>query len=911
MQDNIYILPSGESGELKKTPTNQLPTQLPPLIGRQQEVAAACRFLRRPEVRLLTLTGPGGVGKTRLALQVVSTLVEDFADGICSVPLAPIHDPDLVVPTIAQALGLKEGRVGSFLALLQAALRDKQLLLLLDNFEQILPAAPQLMKLLAACPGLKLLVTSRAVLHVQGEQEFLVPPLALPNLKQLPEPEVLADYAAIALFLQHAQAVMPTFQLTAANARAIAEICVHLDGLPLAIELAATRIKLLPPQAMLARLGRRLEVLTSRARDVPMRQQTLRNTIVWSYQLLDPSEQRLFRRLSVFVGGCTLEAVEAVCAERDDGVGEVLDGVSSLLDKSLLQRRGQEGEEARLMLLETIQEYGLECLQSCGELEATRTGHAQYYLALAEEAASHLRGAGWPSHFHALMPHRPEETAPQRRGSQQARWVELLEREQENLRAALSFLLAQAHVQTGTQEGERRVEWALRLCVALSWFWHIRGAGREGLSYLMQALAEHADVGAALRARALYEAAELAFIYARNQPLERLAAESLALYQQLGDTVGIAHSLSRLGGIARIRSQFALAHAQLEEAATRFQALGNRWRQGQCYTEWARAATEEGQYEQARTLLEESLLLYQKLGDTQRLGWVRYLLARLLFVWQQDQALAQQLARQSLAHFREQGDTPFSVYPLGLLGLIHLEQGKLEAARPLLEESLAIGKQTGVETDAVHLALGLARLLTLQGDAASARHLYRESLDLLFECHVYKESVAASLEGLAALEAGQGAPRQAGRLWGAAEVLREAIGAPMHPIHRASYEQALALAHRELGERAFAEAMAEGRSMTPEQVLATPAPASTPAQVPPRSLASAPPRKPVTYPYGLTAREMDILRLIVQGWTDAQIAEHLVISPRTVNRHTTSLYSKLGVSSRAAATRYAFEHHLL
>jgi ATP/maltotriose-dependent transcriptional regulator MalT len=299
------------------------------------------------------------------------------------------------------------------------------------------------------------------------------------------------------------------------------------------------------------------------------------------------------------------------------------------------------------------------------------------------------------------------------------------------------------------------------------------------------------------------------------------------------------------------------------------------------------------------------------LGDTQRLGWVRYLLARLLFVSQQDQALAQQWAEQSLAHFRERGDTPFSVYPLGLLGLIHLEQGKLEAARALLEESLAIGKQTGVETDAVHLALGLARLLTLQGHAASARQLYQESLTLLFECNVYKESVAASLEGLAALEAGQGEPLQAGRLWGAAQALREAIGAPMHPVHRASYEQALALAHRELGEPAFAEAMAQGWGMTPEQVLATRASASTPAQVPPRSLASAPPHKPVTYPYGLTAREMEILRLLAQGWTDAQIAEHLVISPRTVNHHTTSLYSKLGVSSRAAATRHALEHHLL
>jgi predicted ATPase/class 3 adenylate cyclase len=365
---------------------NNLPAQPTPLIDREKEMARIYQLLRREDVRLLTLTGTGGVGKTRLGLETAAGLLNEFAGGVCFVPLATISDPDLVVPTIAQTLGVREAGDWPLLERLKAYLRNRRLLLFLDNFEQVLAAAPRLSELLQACPELKMLVTSRAVLHVYGEHEFPVLPLPVPDLSHLPESEALARYAAVALFIQHAQAVKPDFKMTHANARAIAEICARLDGLPLAIELAAARVKLLSPQALLARLAHRLEVLTSGSRDVPARQQTLRNALAWSYNLLDAEEQRLFRRLSVFVGGCTLEAVEAMYTTLGDMAAPVLDGVASLIDKSLLQKVEQEGEELHLLMLETIREYGLECLAASGEMEAAQQAHAAYYLALAEEA---------------------------------------------------------------------------------------------------------------------------------------------------------------------------------------------------------------------------------------------------------------------------------------------------------------------------------------------------------------------------------------------------------------------------------------------------------------------------------------------------------------------------------------------
>src|SRR5438067_9139270 len=421
MQDNITVFPEPPPGDNAQLVTPTLPVSLTKLVGREHEVQSIHALLLRPDVRLLTLTGTAGVGKTRLAFEVARELVHDFADGVHFVSLAPISDPALVIPTIAHSMGLMESGSQPVLELLKISQRDKQRLLALDNFEQVVSAAPQLVDLLTACSKLKLLATSREVLHVRGEQEFAVPPLAVPDLKRLPDLVALSQYEAVALFISRAQAVQPDFQVTATNARTIAEICMRLDGLPLAIELAAARMKLLPPQALLARLDQRLAVLTGASRDVPARQQTLRNTIAWSYNLLDAVEQRLFRRLSVFVGGCTLQAAEALCAALcdEDGAVPVLDGVASLIDKSLLQQVEQEGKEPRLVMLETIREYGLERLAASGEMEATRQAHATYCLQLSEQAELELGG--------------PQQTA----------WLEQLEREHDNLRAALQWTVEQ------------------------------------------------------------------------------------------------------------------------------------------------------------------------------------------------------------------------------------------------------------------------------------------------------------------------------------------------------------------------------------------------------------------------------------------------------------------------------------
>ncbi|GAC1357235.1 MAG: hypothetical protein NVSMB38_39390 [Ktedonobacteraceae bacterium] len=399
-------------------PTNWL-ADLTSFVGHEQDITKALQLIHMADVRLLSIIGTGGVGKTRFSLQLTTYLASNFADGIFFIPLASIQNPNLVIATIAQVLEVVEDGEQPLLNLLKNFIGNKQLLLLLDNFEQVIGAAPQIAELVASCSRLKLIVTSREVLHVRSEHPFLLAPLALPSPKHVSDLSYLSGCAAVYLFVERVQAVKPGFILNKTNASIIAEICTHLDGLPLAIELAATRIRILSLQALLAQLERRLQVLTSGARDLPERQRTLRATMQWSYDLLTSEEQYLFRWLSIFAGGCTLQAVQSICANGTLNTERIIDGVMSLLDKSLLQRSNQQNDEPRFAMLETIREYGLECLDLNGEREMAHSAHAKYYLAFAQEAQRELSG------------------------TRQALWLEQLEREQGNLHMAYTWFIAQ------------------------------------------------------------------------------------------------------------------------------------------------------------------------------------------------------------------------------------------------------------------------------------------------------------------------------------------------------------------------------------------------------------------------------------------------------------------------------------
>ena len=777
------------------THPNNLPVQLTSFIGREQELTAVGHLLRHENVRLLTLTGPGGVGKTRLALQVAAELSDRFADGVFFVNLAQVRDPVLVIHAIAQTLGIREGSGQSLPEQVKQELQHKHMLLLLDNVEQVVSAGVQLVDVLAACPRLKVLVTSREVLHVQAEHEFPLLPLALPDPGHLQDLAVLSHYSAVALFLQRAQAVKPDFQLTQATARAIAEICVRLDGLPLAIELAAARMKLFPPQALLARLDQRLAVLTGTSRDVPARQQTLRNTIAWSYHLLDAAEQRLFRQLSVFIGGCTLEAVEAVCADSSDGgeAGQVWERVASLLDKSLLQQTEQEGEEPRLVMLETIREYGLEQMLAHREMEAAHKAHAEYYLRLSEQAE------------------------PELVGPRQAVWLERLEQEHENLRAVMHWSLEQTE---GVREDGRAREIALRLGGALRHFWYMRSYFSEGQDFLERALTLHDGVAASVRAKALFAATRLNASLGYLERAEALCEESLALYRELGDTAGIASSIHLLAAISWGMGNLALARSQEEESLALFKEVGDMRAVSYALVYLGNLAIDQGEYTRARSLLEDGVTMNKERGDTTSLADSLFDLARLCYVSRGELTQAHTWLEESLALYRELGDKESIAYCFYLGGLLALGEGDTTLAYSQAEQAVALFKEMRHRHGTTVSLYALAQVVEASGNDARAQSLYEEGIAVARK-EGNRQTVAFGLEGLARVVAVQGELSWAARLWGAAETLRETSGTPIAPRERPAYESSVTAARAQLGEKFFAIAWAEGRLMTPGQALAT------------------------------------------------------------------------------------------
>jgi predicted ATPase/DNA-binding SARP family transcriptional activator len=700
----LYQLGQADFARLTTLSQTNVPVPANPLIGRGREIASVSDLLDDGRVRLVTLTGPGGSGKSRLALEIGHLLLADFPDGAFLVPLAPLRDPELVLPTIAQTLSVTEVPGEPLDQTLAAALHDRKLLLIVDNFEHVLDAATAVSGLLAACPQLQVLATSRAPLRLLGEHELPVPPLALPETDAAVDLDVVVRSPAVSLFVVRSQAVKPDFRATDANAQALAEICTRLDGLPLAIELAAAHTKLLPPATMLRRLTDSLDLLADGPRDLPTRQQTLRNTLDWSYRLLSEREQRLFARLGVFAGGFTLESAEAVCS---DDVGHFLADFSSLLGSNLIARDQSSPAQQRFTMLETIHTYALERLETGGDTEKLRDQHAEHFLAFAETAEAKLRGPA------------------------QRTWLEHLEAEHDNLRRGLDWCSAAG------ASAERSVV-GLRLAGALGLFWYIRSHVREGCAWLERALA--ADPGAApgASANALKALGLLTSSAGDPAAAQALLERSVTLYRAAGDRDGLARSLNNLGIAARTK----------------------------------------GDTGRAREHFTESLALRRELGDPQ--------------------GLASQTCN---------------------LGVLELDEGNLTAARALFEESHSLARELGNQMTIVITLSNLGAVALEQEDLEFARAVLEEGLVLSHELG-YREYVAECLEGLASLAIRCGEPERGVGLAGAGAALREVIGVPLAGTERERLHRQLAVARRQLGERAFAEAYAAGSALKREEALA-------------------------------------------------------------------------------------------
>jgi predicted ATPase len=679
---------------------NNLPPQPTPLVGRERELEQVRELLLSPEVRLLTFIGPGGTGKTRLALQAAADLLEEFEDGVFFVSLAAMSDPQLFLPTVATTLGVKESSEKPLEESLKEYLRETELLLLLDNFEQVLEAAPAVSGLLSAAPHLKVLATSRTPLRLYGGREYPVPPLSVPDPRRVPTVEALTHYEAVRLFIESARALKPDFTITNESAPAVAEICARLDGLPLAIELAAARIRMLPPKALLARLGNRLKLLTGGAHDLPERQRTLRGAIEWSYDLLEESEKTLFGRLSVFAGGRTLEAIEAVCDAEGDLPVDAFEGVYSLLEKNLLRQEEELEGEPRFVMLETIHELAREKLEESSEAETFKRAHAEYFLALAEQAETELKGPN------------------------QLEWRELLEAELDNMRTALSWALEGADAELG-----------LRLAAALWRFWTDRSYFDEAHRWLEEALAKNSEAPTAARAKVLNGLGFLAGFRGNLAREKALREEALALSRKIGDQEGAAYSLHQLGQVSYFQGNFEAAQQAFEESLALYRELEDAWGSALALRGLAVGVFEQGEFEKGEALLEETLALSRELEDQLGIQNCLVHLGRAAML-RRDFERAETHFKEGLALGRRVKDDYGTTACLLSLGLLAIRRGDHEQAEALLTEALALSREFGDTISIADCLIGFSEVSGTRGDVLRAARLW-SAAEALYEVSGY------------------------------------------------------------------------------------------------------------------------------------------------------------------------------